>query len=151
MRILIPHQPFSVNSISFRDKRHQTPEYRQWIVHICNHLLKPKAQNTMKKFRDCFNPKKHRVSIDITFNYPEEILFTKKGSMSAKAHDVSNIEKPLIDVLFLPRYFDRCKNLNIDDKYISDMSSRKRVAESHLIEIELNILDNSDLLMDVSD
>jgi len=145
-RILISHKPFSVNAMTFKDKTKKTPQYREWHLQIQNYLKSESSQDSFTRLRDYFDPKKHYYSVNITFYYPQHILFTEKGHLSSRAHDCSNIEKPLIDILFLPSHFKDCNNLNIDDKYIADLTSKKRATESHLIEIEFEILELSNIL-----
>lgn len=136
--------------MSFRDKRYKTPEYKEWHYQIQNYLQSPKNQSAFKQLRESFDPDKHFYSVCLTFYYPEHILFTQKGNMSAKAHDCSNIEKPLIDILFLPSNNKVCPNLNVDDKYIADLSSRKRPLDQHMIEVEMEILELRSIQRDVS-
>lgn len=57
-------------------------------------------------------------------------LFNKQGKISSRAEDLSNVEKMLLDVLFLPKYHvqpwpDGVPNLNADDKYVLELSSKK--------------------------
>jgi len=72
--------------------------------------------------------------------------------LSSKAFDVSNMKKPLIDLIFLPKYFNQkppygAKNLNIDDKYITDLSSKKRISptDEPYIEAVLRVESLNDL------
>jgi hypothetical protein len=145
-RILIPYKPFSVNAMSFRDKRFKTTEYKEWHYKVQNHLKCEKSQEAFARMRDFFDPSKHYYSVKLTFYYPQHILFTEYGKLSANAHDCSNIEKPIIDILFLPSHFKDCNNLNIDDKYIADMHSRKRATDDYLMEVDFEILELSNIL-----
>jgi hypothetical protein len=100
----------------------------------------------LKELRQYFDPKKHVYKVDLTFFYPKHVLHKKEGGISARAHDLSNVEKPLIDLIFLPMFYDRpspygAKNLNIDDKYITDLRSRKRVGKDFRVRVTLNIKD----------
>jgi hypothetical protein len=100
----------------------------------------------LKELRQHFDPMKHVYKVDLTFFYPKHVLYRKDGGISARAHDLSNVEKPLIDLVFLPMFYDRpspygAKNLNIDDKYIIDLRSRKRVGKDFRIRVTLNIKD----------
>jgi len=142
-KLIIPHKPFSVNSMTYRDKRHKTPEFSNWCRLIQEHLRSDKNQEVLKNLREHFKPESHAFSVDLTFYYPHEILFTRKNMVSAKAHDLSNIEKPLIDIVFLPQFHKSCNNLNIDDKYILNLTSKKRTLEEHLIEVWIEIIDTS--------
>lgn len=144
--ITLPIKAFSINKMSYRDKRYKTKEAQDWSHTVLHHLSQKENKKKLKELRDYFDPKKHAYKLDLTFYYPKEILHTKDGRISAKSHDISNVEKPLIDLLFLPKYFDEkppygAENLNVDDKYLVDMTSRKRAAETHGIEIDIEIID----------
>ena len=140
-KLLIQQKPFSINAMSYRDKRYKTPEFEQWCSKILYALNNEKNQKALQDLRDYFDPNKHVYQVNLTFNYPHHILFTKASTISTKAHDLSNVEKPLIDLIFLPTFHKRTSNLNIDDKYILDLISRKRASEDHLIEVGLEVLD----------
>ena len=123
-----------------------TQAYKDWSATVFHRLSSEENLKALEDLREFFDSEKHSYKVDIKFTYPKNILFTKKGSMSARAHDLSNIEKPLIDLIFLPCYFDKpspygCKNLNIDDKFISALSSKKLPGDEHFIEIDLTIID----------
>ena len=61
--------------------------------------------------------------------------------------DLTNIEKLVQDNIFEERYNGRIihdttiTNLNIDDKYVTDLRSRKRVGKDFRIRVTLNIKD----------
>lgn len=143
--ITLTTKPISINSMFCRDVRYKSVAYNEWSSNIFHKLQTEENLQAMEDLRDFFDPEKHGFVVNLKFFYPRNILFTKKGTLSAKAHDLSNIEKPLIDLIFLPCYFDKpspygCKNLNIDDKFICELSSKKLPAEEHSIEIELSIV-----------
>jgi len=129
-----------------RDKRHKTIEAQEWSCSVLVALALKENKKKLKELRQHFDPKKHVYKVDLTFFYPKHVLFRKDGGISARAHDLSNVEKPLIDLVFLPMFYDRpspygAKNLNIDDKYIVDLRSRKRVGKDFRIRVTLNIKD----------
>ena len=129
-----------------RDKRHKTIEAQEWSCSVLVALALKENKKKLKELRQHFDPKKHVYKVDLTFFYPKHVLFRKDGGISARAHDLSNVEKPLIDLIFLPMFYDRpspygAKNLNIDDKYIIDLRSRKRVGKDFRIRVTLNIKD----------
>lgn len=142
--------PFSINKMSYRDKRYISQDAKNWFKLVFKELDKENNQLALSNLRNEFNPKLHTYDIKLEFFYPPHILYTKAGLISSKSHDLSNIEKPLIDLLFLPKYFEKkvpqgVKNLNIDDKYITSMSSSKRISNNHTIKITLEITNLSDL------
>ena len=127
-----------------KNRSWKTKEYNEWSCAVFHRLDTEDSLKSLEDLREFFDPKIHKYLINLKFTYPKDILYTKKGALSARAHDISNIEKPLIDLLFLPVYFDKpspygCKNLNIDDKYITKMSSEKVPGEEFNIEIEIEI------------
>lgn len=132
--------------MSYRDKRHKTAEAHEWSHTVLHYLSQEPNKQSLKELREHFEPKKHAYKLDLTFYYPHEILHTKDGRISAKSHDISNIEKPLIDLIFLPKYFDQtppygAQNLKIDDKYILEMTSRKKAATEHGIDVNIEIIE----------
>ena len=129
-----------------RDKRHKTIEAQEWSCSVLVALALKENKKKLKELRQYFDPMKHVYKVDLTFFYPKHVLFRKDGGIAAMAHDLSNVEKPLIDLVFLPMFYDRpspygAKNLNIDDKYITDLRSRKRVGKDFRIRVTLNIKD----------
>jgi len=129
-----------------RDKRHKTIEAQEWSCSVLVALALKENKKKLKELRQYFDPKKHVYKVDLTFFYPKHVLHKKEGGISARAHDLSNVEKPLIDLIFLPMFYDRpspygAKNLNIDDKYIIDLRSRKRVGKDFRMRVTLNIKD----------
>ncbi len=136
-------KPFSINAMFCRDKRHKTIEAQEWSCSVLVALASKENRKKLKQLRDHFDPKQHVYKVELTFFYPKHVLYTKDGPISARAHDLSNIEKPLLDLLFLPAFYDRynCKNLNIDDKYITHLVSKKCVGKSFKIKINIHIKD----------
>ena len=144
--ITLKLKPFSINAMFCRDKRHKTIEAQDWSCSVLVALALKENKKKFKELRQYFDPKKHVYKVDLTFFYPKHVLHKKEGGISARAHDLSNVEKPLIDLIFLPMFYDRpspygAKNLNIDDKYITDLRSRKRVGKDFRIRVRLNIKD----------
>jgi hypothetical protein len=144
-RILhLPLAPLSINAVYCKNRSWTTPEYKEWSSGVFHRLSTEDNLQAMADLREFFNPAKHAYIIGLKFYYPSSILYTKKGALSARAHDISNIEKPLIDLIFLPKFYDQpspygCKNLNVDDKFIIDMRSQKLASDEHRIEVELSI------------
>ena len=142
--ITLKLKPFSINAMFCRDKRHKTIEAQEWSSSILVALALKENKKKLKELRQYFDYKKHVYKVDLTFFYPKHVLYTKEGPISARAHDLSNIEKPLIDLIFLPLYYDRpspygAKNLNIDDKYITHLISKKRAGKSFKIKVSIQI------------
>lgn len=79
----------------------------------------------------------------ITYKIDEAHYFTKKGVISRRAMDLTNVEKPLVDLLFDPRFEERGEviNLCMDDKFITKLLSEKVPSKGWEIVIELEIKD----------
>ncbi len=130
----------------YGDGRNKTQAAREWSYRIMHQLSLPQNQEQLEKIRASFDRNKHCFQLSMRALYPKNILYKKDGTISAKSMDLTNWEKPLVDLLFLPKYFDvpspyGCKNINCDDKYVTSMYSTKAVSESgtHKIEITVKI------------
>lgn len=129
----IPFKPWSINDLYYANKRHGKKQAAiEWGYEIFHFLNQRTHLKKFQELRGFFDPKKHYYEVDLKFFFPYNKLFTQDGRM--KTPDLSNIEKPLIDLIFLPEYFKKeapfgVKNLNIDDKYIGKLTSRKRVCK----------------------
>ncbi len=98
----------------------------------------------LKVLREHFNPENHMYKVCISILYPKSEFITKKKLISSKTIDVSNFEKPIIDLLFLPKHFDKAppegvQNLNIDDKYITELISKKWYHDKEYYEIVIDV------------
>jgi len=108
----------------YGDKRHgKTAAAKEWSEQVLQALSRYKSE--LKQFRDYFEPSRHIYSVSIEMLVPHDTLYTKKGELTSKVHDLSNIEKPIVDLLFLPKFFEYCENLNIDDRYLGELRSLK--------------------------
>ena len=143
----LPTKPYSVNAYFYGNRSIKKREAVEWESRIIEFLRTEKTQKDLNNFRNSFDSSKHSILVDIILTYPQEIIYTKKQQLSAKAFDISNTEKPLIDVLFLPKYSTKTsRNIEIDDKYISKMSSEKVAGNSHNIEVKIQLKDLPHLL-----
>ena len=145
--LTIPVKSFSINTMFCKNRAFTTSDYKTWAYSIFHRLDTEDNLQAFEDLRTAFDVKKHAYSVSIITYFPFETLYTKKGILSSRAFDLSNIEKPLIDLIFLPKYFDQpspygIANLNIDDKYIIDLSSKKRAAPEHRIDIEIEVVNN---------
>jgi len=130
----------------YSQKNIKTADAREWTAQILFALNDSKVEKALEDLRENFDPMRHSYKFDFTFYYPRHLFFTKKGDVSSKTLDQTNVEKPLQDILCSSQYFRRpcpegAANLNINDRYVTDVISRKRPSEAHSIEIEIEILD----------
>lgn len=141
---ILPIKAFSINKMYYRDRAVKTTEARQWTFNVFDILSQPDNEEKLANLREFFDKKKHAYTIEMTAYYPEKYYFTKAGDLSSRTFDISNWEKPLIDLIFLPKYFKQlpptgCKNLNVDDRYLKKMVSEKLPSDTYKIHIKLQI------------
>ena len=139
-KFIIPHKPYSVNRYHYGDGRKHNDAIN-WEATIRVYLKDATIQLELERVRTSFKASDHTISINLIFIYPKNILFNKEGLMSSRAYDLSNVEKPIIDLVFLERHSSPlCKNLELDDKYISKMTSDKMIGDTHGIAINIEVL-----------
>lgn len=141
-------KPLSVNSTYYRSFNGvtKTSAANDWTHTIFYILSSEENARALRELRECFDPKLHVLYFSIFVLYPKSIFYTKAGVVNSKTIDLSNCEKSIIDAFCLKRYFNDpapagCQNLNTDDRYVTEMWSRKGVAEDgrHRIEVEIEI------------
>lgn len=145
---LLKINPLSINRRHYANVRHGiTKEAREWECQILHQLNNPKDLSNFKDLRNQYDPLKHYYRIDFLYLIPYKKLFTKKEAW-LKTPDLTNIEKPLADLIFLPQHFDQpapygLKNLNIDDKFMAELHSTKRASPDgeYYIKIYIEIKD----------
>lgn len=128
-------KPFSVNAMYYASVKAKTKEARQWSYQVFNELDSPQIQQCINDLKGHFNPKKHCYKIKMTAYFPEDVIYKKDGSLSSRAFDITNWEKPIVDLLFLPKH---CKsetpygvnNLEIDDRFITKCVSEKKASKT---------------------
>ena len=143
-KFILPIEPFSINAMYCRNRSFKTMKGKDWTYNALSHLSYHENERKMLDLKEAFDPKKHYFRVDLAFYFPEKKLFTKDGRL--KTPDLSNIEKPLIDLFFDKQFYGKeppfgCNNLNIDDKYIGELSSTKRVCpdEQYHINVKISI------------
>jgi len=151
--IIINSRPFSINQYyyypvlkteihAYNAKRKariygkpvRSADARNWARSVFTELNKSGNKAQLKKFRDSFDPKLHTIGIKLACYY--ENFTTKAGIISSKTNDCSNVEKPIIDLLFDEKYYGRscpegCENLNINDKFITELISSKHQSDEN--------------------
>lgn len=123
-------RPFSINSMYYAQKAIKTQPAREWSYRVFEQLSSDANLEAMERIRNAFDPNTHNFEITLTAYYPKKKLLTKKGTVSAMSIDTTNWEKPLVDLVFLPKHRNSappfgCENIGYDDKYICSMSSKK--------------------------
>lgn len=124
-------KPVSINNFYYGDKRHGIrEEAKDWQFSLLAELASDTNKQIVRNLKDKFNSDLHGYKVSITYAAPQETFYTKKGAVSSRQIDLSNCEKSLIDLLFIPKYNGvyNAENFNIDDKWIMELSSRKTIS-----------------------
>jgi hypothetical protein len=144
---LIPLHTVSINNFYYANKRHGIrTEARDWQHKFFHELSSKENALKLERLRTAFNPKLNGYVVELEIGAPKADFVTKAGGLSSRAVDLTNCEKSIIDVLFLPKHFDveapyGCKNLKTDDKWLVGMSSRKLISADYSIKITITIVD----------
>lgn len=114
----------------YASKKIKTQPAREWSYRVFEQLSSDSNLKAMRRLRDKFDPNEQNFKISLAAYYPKSKLITKKGVVSAMSIDTTNWEKPLVDLVFLPKHRNSeppfgCENIGYDDKYICEMSSQK--------------------------
>tara|TARA_A100001201_G_scaffold143281_1_gene144255 strand:+ start:2244 stop:2714 length:471 start_codon:yes stop_codon:yes gene_type:complete len=126
----IKAKPFSVNKAYYKN-RQLTQEARAWREDFLLQLQKPEVLQQIQLLKQQWCSTKHALLVSYDFFYPLNLLLTKKGEVSKRSMDLTNIEKLVQDNLFEHRYNGReidgivIENFDIDDKFIVSLQSRK--------------------------
>lgn len=140
-------EPFSINRMHTRDKSHKTQDYRDWEMAALQAMRAAHVQAQLAKIREAFNPAEHAFAVRFKFKFPAQVLFNKQGLISSRAEDLSNVEKPLLDLIFLPKFHVQplpwgVPNVNADDKYVLRLTSTKQLSadSSYSIDVQIRIV-----------
>lgn len=144
--VLSDLKPFSVNSLYYGDGKTKTQAYYDWTFQFFDRLSQEPVQKGLSALKEQFNPVRHVYVLRLTAYYPKEIYFRKAGGISARTMDVSNWEKPFVDCLFLPKHGKKqppygSPNLNVDDRYITSLTSAKKLSpdDRYYIRVAISI------------
>jgi hypothetical protein len=141
LNLYIPAKPISINSTYYANKSHGMRPEAKDFYEICFQAVR-NNQEDFKRLRDYFDPTKHVYAIYIEVLCPRAVFYTSKGEMTSKLPDLSNIEKSIIDALFLKKFFDSAPNLCTDDRYLQFLESKKTPTEKFWgLEIKIEIRD----------
>jgi hypothetical protein len=123
-------KPFSINKAYYRDRRIKTRDFVDWELCVIQQLNRPEVQAQFKLLREAYDPKLHGFSASLRYYFPIDLLLNKQGLISSRAEDLSNVEKALLDLLFLPKIHVQAppygaQNVNCDDKAVLALHSYK--------------------------
>ena len=136
LEINLPFKAFSVNAMNYRDSRFKTAEYKAWHEQIKSYIEENYSKQLNELNQD-FNDWQIVYSVRIEVVYPPHLLFNANGGISSKSFDLSNVEKPLIDIIF--RY-----GMAVDDKNIVELTSVKIPGATFAINVIICPLDMSE-------
>ncbi len=130
-----------------RDMRYKSAGYKEWSMRFISQLRKKTAQAEIQKIREAYEP---GDVFAVKFTHWYKRFHNKDGMVSAHTEDLSNTEKLTVDLLFLSKYHVLpepygAPNLNIDDRYIVSLLSRKRANKDpeDKIQVEIRLLKKS--------
>lgn len=135
--IYVPGKAISVNSTYYGNKSHgMVPEAKKWFQNFLYYIEKNSPK--FESLKSNFDPAKHAFKVGIVYYVPSADLYNKQGLLSSRTVDLSNIEKSIVDALFLPKYAEH-GNLDLDDKYLTQLSSRKVKSPDNLPGLRISI------------
>ena len=143
LKLRLHVQPISVNSMYYNDRRlGKTKDAQSWSDQVLYGLRKYEEQIT--KFTAQFNKKDHVLAAHMISYSPLDFFYTKTGEMSGRLVDITNWEKPTIDLLLLPKFYGtnypkQAINLNIDDRYLRKLTSEKLPSDAWYIDVIFRI------------
>ena len=123
-KIVLPFKAYSINDYYYNNRKFgKRKEAKDWEYQV-NWQLK---NYDFSEFRSKFDPKTQAFKVDITYYYDN--FYNKTGTLNKKIYDLSNCEKPLLDLIFNPAQHGpppyKSPNLNIDDSNIIEMNVKK--------------------------
>lgn len=123
-------QAFSVNAYRYRKNFIKTKEAREYEEKILYMLDEHKQLHDMA---DMWRKTGGYFEISIVQTYPKHIFYNQAGTISSKTFDISNCEKPLLD-LILNTF------MSVDDKNVTKLISEKRIGLNYTIEVSLELI-----------
>jgi hypothetical protein len=138
-------EPFSINAVNaIGNKRlYPTPKFRNWRDRVIKALDNPDAAAQMTEFKEQIDSDKHGLYFIITHKINEKSFYTNNGAISIRSKDITNIEKPLVDIICDSKLSERkdFTNLGIDDRFIVGQHSTKQSYDCDRIDIIIYKID----------
>ncbi len=126
----LPIKAYSVNSYYYASKRIKTPGAKAYEKQVLELLEEHKPLLDMA---DMWRKSGGVFQIAICNNYPTYLYYNKAGQISAKTFDVTNIEKPLVDLVM--NTF-----MGVNDRFLIKCMSTKGPAAKQGIDITLELI-----------
>lgn len=121
-------KPFSINAISFRDKRHKTPEARLYESQIMSQLVEVAR---LYEIAEQWRKNGGFFILELDAYYPENVFYTGSGEISGRTVDVTNYEKQIQDLIF--------KVMGLNDKLVKRVVSEKHVGTHAYISVSIKL------------
>ncbi len=121
---------FSINKMHYRDQRFKTAEYKDWATKVL-HLL-----SEIKELYDMGGDWQRSggvFAVEFEFVYPAYIYYNKSKQVSSKTFDLSNVEKPLLDLIF-------GDTMEVNDRNVVKLVSSKRAGAMYAINVSIEHL-----------
>lgn len=131
IEFFLPIKPFSVNAYRYRDQRFKTKEARDWEVEV--KVLLEEFEKDFSELKEDFDNANGELHVSLCAVYPPHTFYNKSGGISAKTIDITNFEKPLIDLIFK-------ETIGIDDRFITHLISTKQPGASLGILVKIALL-----------
>ncbi len=126
---VLPTQAFSVNAYRYSRGFAKTKEARLYEERVLEMLEEHK---TLHDIADSFRAHGGAFKVSITCQYPKHVFYNQAGHVSAKTFDLSNCEKPILDLLFV-------NFMDVDDRFVTEMISKKEVGPTWAILITVEL------------
>lgn len=132
-------KPYSINKLYYNNKAHgKTVAALEWSYNVLGQIHQ--HADSIAEVRKLWEEKRCGIAVSMTFYIPN--LKTKAGDISKLSADLSNVEKGLLDLLFLPKYHGTNVpytglNFNLDDCWVTILNSKKVYGPEHKIEITI--------------
>lgn len=142
IKFSLPFRAISVNDSYYGNRKFgMKKEAKEWTYAVNWELAKHSSQ--FESLKNQFNPKIHGLSVSFLFIYKE--FFNKSGSISSKIYDLTNCEKLLLDLIVDSAHHGpapyKSPNLNINDKHVIELISRKTSGSADEIVVEIKIIE----------
>ena len=145
IKFTIKVEPFSINAVNaIGNKRlYSTPKFREWRSRVVKSLDNPDTAAKLEEFKEDIDSNKHGLYFIINHKINEKSFYTNNGAISIRSKDISNIEKPLIDIICDSKLSERkdFTNLGIDDRFIVGQNSTKQSHDCDKITVEIYKID----------
>lgn len=127
----LPIKAFSVNAYYYKNRAIKTKEARAWEAVVLWHL---REHPSLLEMADKWRISCGIFHIRICNNYPRHMYYNKHGQVSAKTFDITNCEKPLVDLIMN-------NFMNVNDRYLTVcVSSKGPVMDRQSIDITIKLL-----------